>query len=104
VFDHVPADSPTPFVAVGYTTQSNISTKTSDLHDHTATIHVWSEYRGFKEVKSLMEQIYAILHDNDITITGATLINLKQEFSEVFMENDGITRHGVMRFRATIAD
>lgn len=104
IHDHVPADAAFPFIVVGDTTQLNISTYTSDLHENTCTIHVWSTYRGFKQVKQIMQNIYTTLHNNDISITGATLINLKQEFSQVFVENDGITRHGVMRFRAVTAD
>lgn len=104
VYDDVPEGKVYPYVVIGEETQSNISTKSSDLHEHTLTIHVWSQYRGRKEIKVIMKQIYDSLHNNAITVTGASLVDIKQEFEQTLMESDGITRHGVMRFRAVVAD
>ena len=67
-------------------------------------MHVWSQYRGRKEIKQIMEQIYTILHNVAISITGATLVNIRHEFERTLLESDGITRHGVIRFRAVVFD
>lgn len=104
IFDDVPSGTPYPYIVVGDSTQVNISTKTVDIQEYTITLHIWSEYRGKAEVKQIMDQIYTTLHDNAITVTGATLVDIKQEFEETFVESDGITRHGVMRFRAVVSD
>jgi hypothetical protein len=104
VFDDIPAGTAYPYIVVGDSSQVNISTKTLDIHEYTINLHVWSQYRGKAEVKQIMDQIYTSLHDNGITLTGATLVDIKQEFEETFVESDGITRHGVMRFRAVVSD
>jgi hypothetical protein len=51
-----------------------------------------------------MQSVYEKLHNTAITVTGASLVNIRQEFSNTLAEQDGITRHGVMRFRAVLFD
>lgn len=104
VYDDVPEGSAYPYIVIGEETSNNVSTKGRDAHEHTLTIHVWSQYRGRKEIKTIMQDIYSNLHDNDISVSGASLVNLKQEFETTMMETDGITRHGVIRFRAVVFD
>jgi undecaprenyl pyrophosphate synthase len=104
VYDDVPEGSSYPYITIGEETSNNISVKGRDAHEHTLTMHVWSQYRGRKEIKTIMQQIYSNLHDNDISVSGASLVNLKQEFETTLTESDGITRHGVIRFRAVVFD
>jgi hypothetical protein len=67
-------------------------------------MHIWSQYRGRREIKTIMKSVYDLLHNTAISVTGASLVNVRQEFSTTLAENDGITRHGVMRFRAVVFD
>ena len=83
---------------------TNIDTKDKDAHEHTLTIHVWSQYRGRKEIKNIMSSVYTTLHNASITVSGASLVNIRHEFENTLTEADGITRHGVMRFRAVVFD
>jgi len=104
VFDDVPLDTAYPYVVIGDETATNISTKDKDFHEHTLTIHIWSQYRGNRDIKEIMEQVYAALNDVSYTVSGASGVNLKHEFQTTLTEGDGITRHGVMRFRAVVSD
>ncbi|MEK9769605.1 MAG: DUF3168 domain-containing protein [Betaproteobacteria bacterium] len=104
VYDDVPEGSSYPYIVIGEETSNNISTKTKQAHEHTLTIHVWSQYRGRREIKEIMSQIYTQLHDSAIVVSGASLVNLKQEFEQTLTEGDGLTRHGIIRFRAVVFD
>lgn len=104
VYDDVPEGRSYPYIVIGEETSRNVSAKDRDAHEHTLTIHVWSQYRGRKEIKQIMEQIYTALHDSAITVSGASLVNIKQEFEQTLLEGDGITRHGIIRFRAVVFD
>ena len=104
VFDDVPEGTAYPYLVIGEETATNIDTKDKEAHEHTLTFHVWSQYRGRKEIKNIMSQIYTALHNSDITVSGATLVNIRHEFENTLLESDGITRHGVMRFRAVVFD
>ena len=57
-----------------------------------------------KEAKNILQRVYTLLHEVDVSVSGANLIDLRCEFSSEVLENDGVTRHGVMRFRAFITD
>ena len=104
VYDDVPEGTTYPYVVIGEETATEIGTKDKDAHEHTLTIHVWSQYRGRKEIKNIMSQIYTLLHNVAISVTGASLVQIRHEFERTLLENDGITRHGVMRFRAVVFD
>ena len=104
VFDDVPEGTAYPYVVIGEETDTNIGTKDLDANEHTLTMHVWSQYRGRKEIKNIMSQIYTSLHNSVIYLSGATLVNIRHEFEQTLLESDGITRHGVMRFRAVVFD
>ena len=104
VFDDVPQDTAYPYIVIGEETASNISTKTLDMHEHTLTIHTWSQYRGRKEIKVIMEQIYDTLNNASLSVSGGQAVNMKQEFLRTLVDADGITRHGIMRFRAVVSD
>ena len=104
VFDDVPEATAYPYVQIGEETTANSGTKSLDAVEHTITIHAWSQYRGRREIKEIMQSIYENLHDTDISVSGASLVNIRQEFSTTLAENDGITRHGVMRFRVVVFD
>ena len=104
IYDDVPEGTVYPYVVIGEETSSNNGTKTLDGVEHTLTLHVWSQYRGRREIKEIMQSVYEKLHNTAITVTGASLVNIRQEFSNPLEEQDGITRHGVMRFRAVVFD
>ena len=104
VYDFVPENTAFPYVKVGEETSIDNGTKTLQGNEHTLVIHTFSRYRGSKEVKEIMSRIYTLLHESSLSVTGASLVNLRFEFSDVIKENDGFTSHGLQRFRAVVYD
>ena len=104
VYDFVPENTAFPYVKVGEETSIDNGTKTLQGNEHTLVIHTFSRYRGSKEVKEIMSRIYALLHESSLSVSGASLVNLRFEFSDVIKENDGFTSHGIQRFRAVVYD
>ena len=104
VFDFVPETTAFPYVKVGEETAVDNGTKTLQGNEHTLVIHTFSRYRGSKETKEIMSRIYALLHESSLTVSGASLVNLRFEFSDIIKENDGLTTHGLQRFRAMVFD
>lgn len=102
VFDEVLEGASYPFVSLGEETAVDYSTKDIDGGETTINIHIWSQYKGAKETKQIMDRIHDLLHDSNLSVTGFNLINLRYEFSDIMRDPDGVTRHGVMRFRAII--
>ena len=102
VFDEVVENASYPFVALGEETAIDYSTKDLDGGEFTINIHVWSQYKGSKQTKEIMDRIHDLLHDSSLSVSGFNLANLRFEFSDILRDPDGITSHGVMRFRAII--
>lgn len=99
IYDHVDQGTSFPYAVIGEDGASEWDTDTEVGADSTITIHTWSRERGRKETKEIQERIYEILHRQDMTIEDAIFRFLLWQFSDSFLEPDGITRHGVMRFR-----
>jgi len=104
VYDYIPDNTSFPYVKIGEETSVDNGTKTLQGNEHTLVIHTFSQYRGSKEVKNIMSRIYALLHESSLSVSGASLVNLRFEFSDVIKENDGLTTHGIQRFRAIVFD
>lgn len=102
VYDEVVEGATYPFVALGEETAIDYSTKNTNGGETTINVHIWSQYKGSKETKQIMDRIHDLLHDSNLSVTGFNLINLRFEFSDIMRDPDGVTRHGVMRFRAII--
>ena len=102
IYDDVPQGSAYPFVSIGEEQSNEYGTMDLDGMDTALTIHVWSRYDGAKETKDILDRIHTLLHDSSLSVTGFNLVSLRFEFSDIMRDPDGVTRHGVIRFRATI--
>jgi hypothetical protein len=99
VYDVVPQDPTFPYVVIGEDTALAWDTDDSTGTDSTLTIHTWSRYQGRKETKDIMQDIYEQLNRVSLTLTAGEVIMIDYEFAETFLDSDGESRHGVMRFR-----
>lgn len=100
VFDMVPHEQAVPFVTIGDFTSSDNSTKGTGGMEHTLTLHVWDEGSSRLRLKQIMSRLIELLHDQPLTLAGGhKLVNLRFEFSETFRDPDGVTIHGVQRYR-----
>ena len=99
VYDHVPQGSAYPYINIGEDTALQWDTDDSTGSESTLTIHTWSRQYGRRETKQIMRQIYNALHRAELDIAGGLFVTCEWEFAESFVDPDGVTRHGVMRFR-----
>ncbi len=100
VFDHTPQDTDFPYVVMGESSGSEFDTKSEEGMEQTIMIHSWSRYRGLKETKDIIAAIIDVLDKAALLVSGHTLVDLRFEFSDTIPQDDGFTRHGVMRFKA----
>ena len=100
VFDDIPEETPYPYVQLGEDVAIDYSTKDQTGSEVSVNVDVWSRYRGSLEAKNIMDRVHTLLHDSSLSVAGSNFINMRFEFSDIIRDPDGITRHGVMRFRA----
>lgn len=101
VFDDVPQGTPCPYVVIGEDDSESWDTDDSLGLDTDITIHVWTEYSGRKQAKDIMAQIYAALNRYELAVNGMYTVDCICEYQDSFLDPDGVTRHGVIRFRLT---
>lgn len=99
VYDNVPTSAAFPYVAIGDDTEAPNDTMGTTGRDTTLTIHTWSRYVGKKQTKEIQNRIDVLLDRWLPTVTGWNAVQMLQEFRESFLDPDGITRHGVQRYR-----
>jgi hypothetical protein len=100
VFDDVPREAPFPYITIGDIETRDWSTQTSRGHEHTVTVHLWSRYRGRKQVQDLIAEVDRILDGASPPLTGYRVVNLSTVFWTAQREPDGEVYRGTMRLRA----
>lgn len=99
VYDQAPQSTTFPYCTIGDDTELDWSTFTTLGQEATVTLHFWSREKGRKEVKAIMSQADTVLNRQTLTLTGFTFVSCVREFAETFLDPDGITYHGVQRYR-----
>ena len=102
ILDDIPSETNYPYIVIGEETSIDADTKNLAGAEHTITIHSWSQYSGQKEIKIMEAWLVDKLHEKSIPLPRATIVNMRREFYQVLVEVDGITRHGISRYRVTI--
>lgn len=102
LYDDVPDNTAYPYVAIGEVTENRSDTFANKGKELTATIHVWSQYRGMKQLTDILTRLDAVLDQKAISFTNWTLINIEREFGETIKMPDGITRQLVTRYRVMV--
>lgn len=110
VFDDVPENKPGHYVVIGDDTANPWDTDDATGFEMTCTIHTYQTNtgkanpvpRGYKPLKDIMGQIYTALHLVKLPVTGYNALRCVQEYADTMRATDGISRHGVQRFRILI--
>lgn len=102
VFDHVPQNQAFAYVVVGDDTAIQWDTDDANGFEMTVTLHTWTRYEGREQCKRIMGRIYELLQAQPLAVSGYTTVYVFFEYSETLLDADGLTRHGVQRFRFVI--
>lgn len=106
VFDFVPDNQTYPFVTIGDAEFTDWGTHTFDGFEGQVLIHVWARpgTRGRAPVHEIMQDIYDTLHKNEFSIPSFTVVLMRFDFSEILVEEDAVTYHGITRFRILLGE
>lgn len=99
IYDAVPPQPTFPYIEIGETSAVPFDTKSWAGEDASILLHVWSQYRGRKECKQILDAIHATLHEAALTVSGHNFVLCRYQYSDVMRDPDGLTYHGVIRFR-----
>jgi hypothetical protein len=100
IYDAPPRDATFPYLSFGAASLADWSTGSEDGAEHRFMLSAWSREAGKSESYRVLEAAKTALHGTNLALDGHALVNLRFETGAVARDPDGITWHGVMRFRA----
>lgn len=108
IFDKVESDPVYPFVRIGDDQALGRSNACADGWEFFATVHIFSRDVSAPrpEVKLISNAIGLAIGDDDAppAPVGFRIDVVELERSETYMEDDGLTAHGVMTFRYLVME
>jgi len=102
VHDYVPHESTYPYVTLGNDDYEWWGAMQLDGGHYLVQIDTWSRAQGRSECKTIMGLIATVLHDVALTVVGNTHISTRIDFQSCMPEEDGLTHHGVQRFKVLL--
>ncbi|MDP2121738.1 MAG: DUF3168 domain-containing protein [Hoeflea sp.] len=79
IFDRQITRAEPPYLVLGEMTTSDFSTGDGAGSEHRFEIEAWSKDNGRRQAAALADAVRAALHDADLALAGAVLINLRHE-------------------------
>ena len=97
VYDHVPQEVSYPYVRIGDATSRMQPSMATQKAVTEMQLFVLSREGGRAEALAIMERITTLLHQQALSISGHSVVQLQQEEASVVLLGDGITYRGQMR-------
>lgn len=99
VFDGAPMDQAKPYVSLDseISIPSDILAKRRDTRLFYLT--VWSDFKGQEEVKRIIGEIDAALHQRDLPLEMGRVISIRVERKQAQRDSDGVTYQGSVTLR-----
>lgn len=66
------------------------------------SLHIWSRSVGKPEAKRIAGVIRRLLDENELSVTDYHLVTLNHRITRWVRDPDGLTKHGIVTFRALI--
>lgn len=101
VFDHVPEDAAWPYVVIGEGVESPDNDHTSFGRAVLATLHVWSEYKGFTEAERVQARLVELLdhQHRDLPVDGHKVVAVRYAQTLPLRDPNPMLRHVLVQFR-----
>jgi len=103
VYDNVPQETAYPFISFGKNNSKKYDVLGKNGLEQKLDIEVWSREGGKKQSAYIMESIYSLLHNGNITIAGHTVISMEIISSSINLESDGRTYRGIINLRVILS-
>jgi Protein of unknown function (DUF3168) len=102
VLDQAGPNQVFPYVTLGEFIGGQFDTLGEQAADLEITVHVWSRQAGMKELQQLMARCKDAIDRRPLPASGFQWVDTIWEYAQTLREPDGVTRHGVLRFRIPI--
>lgn len=104
IFEFVPNDAPFPKIYIEDAGTQDWSTMTDNGLEAEIALHVGSRYNGTKEIREFFNVIHDTLHNAELSTPDVDPVLCQFVRSDMTLDTDGKTRHGIIRFRLLISE
>lgn len=103
VYDYVPENVKLPFITIGAVNIQDKGLKVEDITHASVQIHIWSDYKGRREINLLAERIINLFSTVQLDLTADQFYVNSQgiDFYETYPEGDG-GYNGILTLEADI--
>lgn len=106
VYDHMPPleERQFPYVTLGEDFMRDFGSKSRIGTEHVFSLHAWSRSGDWYEVKKISALIHAAFHEKEVSLTSGVNVMTRFIDARSMDDPDGVTRHGIQRFRFFVAN
>lgn len=104
VYDVVPQKTMLPYVVIGNGDYTTLPADGINLSEVSLQLNVWSDTAGRKAVLTIMNRLYALLHQGTLTLTGYQQVLMRCEQAETELREEASRVHGSMRVRVAVVE
>lgn len=99
VLDQAGPNQEFPYATIGEFIGGQTDTLNEQAIDLEVTVHVWSRQPGMQQCELLMTQAKDALDRKVLPAVGFQWVTTIWNYAQTLREADGVTRHGILRFR-----
>ena len=103
VYDEAAQDAAYPYVVMGEITAKDWSDKSTPGQEIYSTLHIWSRYAGRKEADEMGGGVLQALTRAPLSLANFNALGYFESW-DLIVDLDGITRHGILKFRYLIEE
>lgn len=105
IYDGVPKGAVFPYVSFGPTDSLTDDMECVAGRRETVQLDVWSRDQGkMRPCKEIMDAVKDALHFADLSLAVNALVLIRVDGQRLFMDQDGITAHGVLTVEADLEE
>jgi hypothetical protein len=93
-------DAQYPYITLGPDSEVEDLSECIDGSDWMLHVHIWTRGKGFAATKKIASLVRRILHDAELPMENHRVIAITRRGTLYQRDPDGISRHGICRFRA----
>lgn len=98
-YDHVPMNTPYPYITIGSEISNNDDPLAGRREIRLVYLTVWSDFEGQEEVKRIMGEIDAALHERKLPLTTGRVVSIRVTRKQATPEPDCVTYQGSITLR-----
>ena len=105
IFDNLPEQAEFPYIVMGEVSGRDWSDKFEPGQEVFSTVHIWSQYPGRKEAAEMQDAVLRALTSSPLALgPDFHAVFVALDMSEMIIDIDGTTRHGVVRMKYLIEE